>query len=123
MFDLLAYLGGMVYGIILLLFFLRNLSRVEFELNFAAEYFRISDSREISFRGYFKQMIYEMLKSTRWKPDWRMAEVREEAREAANKVLDVVYLNKRIAFLEEAISLLFDKHQLKGIHLLHTLSK
>ena len=35
-FDLLAYMGGVVYGIIILFFFIRNLSKLEFELNFAA---------------------------------------------------------------------------------------
>ena len=37
--------------------------------------------------------------------------------------MDVIYLNKRITFLEDAISMLFEKHQLKGIYLLHTLNK
>lgn len=34
-----------------------------------------------------------------------------------------MYLHKRIAFLEQAIELVFDQHQLKGIHLLHTLNQ
>ena len=40
-----------------------------------------------------------------------------------DRILDVTYLNKRILFLEEAISLIFEPHQLKGIYLLHTLNK
>lgn len=35
-FDLIAYLGGIVYGLIVLLFFVRKLSQIEFQLNFAA---------------------------------------------------------------------------------------
>jgi len=57
-FDLVAYLGGVVYGILILLFFIRNFSRIEFELNFAAEYFRVADSKAITFRGYLKQLFF-----------------------------------------------------------------
>ena len=52
-----------------------------------------------------------------------MAQKSEETKELVNKLLNVVYLNKRIAFLEEAIGVLLKQHQLKGIHLLHSLSK
>lgn len=72
-FDLVAYLGGLVYGILILLFFIRNFSKIEFELNFASEYFRITESKTITFRGYLKQLFYGLLKNTPWKPDWRMA--------------------------------------------------
>jgi len=72
-FDLVAYIGGLIYGILILLFFLRNLSKIEFELNFAAEYFRIPDSKAITFRGYLKQLAYQILKHTCLKPDWGLA--------------------------------------------------
>lgn len=73
LFDLVAYLGGLVYGIMLLLFFIRNFSRIEFELNFASECFRMADSKAINFRAYLKQLLYQLLKFTKCKPDWRMA--------------------------------------------------
>ncbi len=57
-FDLVAYMGGIVNGILILLFFIRNFSKIEFELNFAAEYFRVADSKLITFRGYIKQLFY-----------------------------------------------------------------
>ena len=43
--------------------------------------------------------------------------------EAASKLLDTIYLYKRIAFLEEAINVLLEKHQLKGLHLVHSLTE
>jgi len=33
-FDLISYLGGLVYGLVTFLFFLKIFSRIEFELNF-----------------------------------------------------------------------------------------
>lgn len=44
-------------------------------------------------------------------------------KEAAGKLLDTIYLYKRIAFLEEAISILLERHQLKGLHLIHSLTE
>ena len=35
----------------------------------------------------------------------------------------MVLLQKRIIFLEEAITILLERHQLKGIHLVHNLNK
>lgn len=43
--------------------------------------------------------------------------------DAAAKLLDTIYLYKRIAFLEEAINILLEKHHLKGLHLVHSLTE
>lgn len=37
--------------------------------------------------------------------------------------MNTIYLNKRISFLEEAISILLESHQLKGIHLIQHLNE
>lgn len=37
--------------------------------------------------------------------------------------MNIIYLHKRINFLEEAISILLEKHQLKGLHLIHHLNQ
>ena len=37
--------------------------------------------------------------------------------------MDVVYLQKRINFLERAMSVVLEKHQLRGLHLLHRATK
>ena len=39
-----------------------------------------------------------------------------------NHLLDVVYLHKRIDFLERALPILLEEHQLKGLHLVHDLT-
>jgi hypothetical protein len=36
---------------------------------------------------------------------------------------DVVLLQKRIIFLEEAITILLEQHHLKGLHLVHNLNQ
>jgi hypothetical protein len=37
--------------------------------------------------------------------------------------MDVVYLHKRITFLERGITVLLEKHQLRGLYLLQRASK
>ena len=37
--------------------------------------------------------------------------------------MDTVLLQKRISFLEEAISILLENHQLKGIYMVHRLTQ
>ena len=49
--------------------------------------------------------------------NWKIAKKQLELNELINKLLDVNYLYRRIEFLERAISLLLEKHQLKGIYL------
>ena len=41
---------------------------------------------------------------------------------AVNQILDVIYLQKRIDFLERALPILLEDHQLKGLHLIHDLT-
>ena len=35
---------------------------------------------------------------------------------------DIIYVNRRIEFLEKAMTILLEKHQLKGLHLLHSMT-
>jgi hypothetical protein len=91
-------------------------------MKFASEYFRSRESKTYNFASFMKQMVFNLIKDTHWRPDWKIVEAREHMKDTVNKVLDVIYLNKRIQFLEEAISMLFEPHQLSCIHLLHSFS-
>ena len=42
--------------------------------------------------------------------------------QTVNYLLDVIYLHKRIDFLERALPILLEEHQLKGLHLVHDLT-
>lgn len=37
--------------------------------------------------------------------------------------MSIVYLQQRIEFLEKAMTVLFEKHHLKGLHLLHRVTR
>jgi len=61
-FDLIAYIGGIIYCIIILFSLVKHLSIIEFELNFATECFRTAEIKKLSFREYMKQLIYSSVK-------------------------------------------------------------
>ena len=69
-------MGGMVYGFFLLFFFFDYITKLEFQMNFAAEYFRHRDSKSYTIAALLKQGLFHILKDTRWKPDWSVAKVR-----------------------------------------------
>lgn len=73
-FDLIAYIGGIIYCIIMLFFLVKQLSVIEFEMNFATECFRNAEMKKLSFREYMKQLIYRTVKETKWRFDWAVAE-------------------------------------------------
>ena len=66
----------MVYGFFMLFFFFDYITKFEFQMNFAAEYFRHRDSKSYTIAALLKQGLFHILKDTRWKPDWSVAKVR-----------------------------------------------
>ena len=58
-----------------------------------------------------------MLSFIKCKPDWQLAERRHSIRKCMNNILDIVFMIKRADYLEKSIEILFEDHQLKGLHL------
>ena len=48
---------------------------------------------------------------------WKITEKRSKINNIVNNLLDINYMFRRIDFLESAISILLDEHQLKGVYL------
>ncbi len=62
-------------------------------------------------------MLYSILKTLKINPDWKTLKYYHQTREEALKQLDILFLFKRVNFLEKSFSLLFSESQLKGLHL------
>ena len=92
-------------------------------MKFAEYYFNSNDARGVGFRSWLQQALYSALMSTPLKPDWDQIDRRVGLRKTVNKVLDIFYLHKRIAFLESALTLVLERHQLKGLHLVHNVTR
>jgi hypothetical protein len=65
-----------------------------------------------------KKILYGILIRLGMDPDrWKTCKSQDNILDTVNKMLDVNYLYRRIEYLERAISVLLDEHQLKGIYL------
>ena len=96
--------------------------RVFYEFKFAKKYFRSgAASKPFSLKTLFTQLIYKGISKCK-DPDWPESKERDEMQKTVNHLLDVVYLQKRIDFLERALPILLEEHQLKGLHLVHDLT-
>ena len=71
--------------------------------------------------NYLKYKIYNLV-SILFRPEWSREKGRESADNAVGKIMDHILLQKRVMFLEEAISVVLERHHLKGIHLVHSLN-
>lgn len=98
-------------------------SRFMFEMRFAEYYFNNDTAKDVGFFSWIKQALFAVAQGTRCQPEWEQSEKQVGLRETVNKVLDIFYLHKRIAFVEKGISLVFNRHQLKGLHLAQNLTK
>ena len=92
-------------------------------MRFAEYYFNHDAAREVGFFAWIRQALFSVVKGTRLAPDWDLTDKRLDLRDTVNRVLDIFYLHKRIAFLERAIEVLLDRHQLKGLHLAQNLTQ
>lgn len=121
--DAAAYAGGMFNTILALFFFMRTYHRFHFEMKFAEYYFNCKEARDIGFLSWVKLNVFNVVSSTPCKPEWPVEEKRNFVVSTVNKVLDIFYLHKRIGFLEQCLTILFEPHQIKGLHLVHSLTR
>jgi hypothetical protein len=68
------------------------------------------------------QSIYAFLRFFNFKPNWEKLSRYHSIREEMLKQLDVLYLIKRINFLENSLTFFFTKKQLMALHLTNQLT-
>ena len=121
--DAVAYVGGMFEAIVGMLFFMLVFGRIFYEFKFAKKYFRSGvASKPFSLKHLITQIFFQMFTKCKCDPNWPEEKERDEMQKTVNHILDVVYLQKRIDFLERALPILLEDHQLKGLHLVHDLT-
>lgn len=57
-------------------------------------------------------MVYKALTAINCEPEWKRARKLAKYQETVNNLLDITYLQKRIDFLETALSVMLEEHQL-----------
>ena len=90
---------------------------------FAHLYFKTQETSSFGFFAFLKQLVFNVLSALGCKPQWEFSEKRERMRDTVKNMMNVVYLQRRVDFLEKSITILLERHHLKGLHLLHRLTK
>ena len=117
--EALSFVGG-IFNTFLALFFFMTLYGEKFiEFLFAQAYFNSKAARNYGFFSFLKQTLYRSLSLCGCKPRWKYVQQRELLEKTSKKMLCVVFLQKRVEFLEKAISVLLEPHHIKGLHLAH----
>jgi hypothetical protein len=119
----LSYLGGMFQALLGLFLFAGVIGRVLYELSFARTYFQSHVLHRFTLRMLLGQGLYNCLAAYNCAPDWEDHCERLQLQTTVNKLLDIVYLSRRIDFLERAVAVLLEEHQLKGLHLAHHITR
>ena len=87
-------------------------------MTFSSIQFHCKETRGYHFGTFLKNTIFKTFKALGCElENWKIAKKRQEITTIANKLLDINYLFRRIDFLENAMSVILDSHQLKGIYL------
>ena len=121
--DALSYIGGIFNALLAGFIFMKIYGAVFFEMFFAHLYFRTPETSSFGFFAFLKQLAFNVLSALGCRPKWDLSEKRERMRDTVKNMMSVVYLQRRVDFLEKSITVLLDRHHLKGLHLLHRLTK
>lgn len=120
--EILSYIGGLFGTIAICLFIVRIYNEHSFEINLGAALYK-HDEEKAKFNSYnfwqfIKQAVYKFLRLLGKGDDMIQSKGYQRCREELLKQLDVLYLLQRVCYLERAIEVVFEDHQLKGLHLL-----
>jgi hypothetical protein len=113
--------GGFFPSLFGLFVFMRYFGVFFFETTFGYRHFHDNSVKQNHLGVYLKKILYGILIKLGMDPNrWKTCRSQNKVIATVNKMLDVNYLYKRIEYLERAISVLLDEHQLKGIYLTKT---
>lgn len=121
--QILSYIGGLFGTIAICLFLVNIYNSYSFEIAMGSYLFKPNDHnmqkqlKSYNFFYFILQLLYAFFKVFKCKFNWGTAKLYYECRQEMIKQLDVLYLYRRIAFLQKAIGTIFTDHQLKALHL------
>lgn len=68
--DALSFIGGIFQTILAVFFFMAGYNRFHFEMRFANEYFKTKETKDNTFKFWFRHSIQGVLKGTKYEPEW-----------------------------------------------------
>ena len=108
--------------IIIAFFLMSSYNAYKYEINLAGYLYRSEKGGEKLEKGYnffyyLGQLLYTVLRALSCEPKWDKLSYYYETRQEMLKQIDILYLLKRVNFLENTLTFLFTNHQIKGLHL------
>lgn len=121
--EILSYIGGL-FGTIAICLFLANVyNSYSFQILMGGYLFKPDDAnmqkqlKKYNFLYFLLHLVYVVIDLFGCKCNWKTARLYYECRQEMTKQLDVLYLYKRVIFLQRAVSTIFSDQQLKALHL------
>ena len=76
-------------------------------------------AKEYGLFYFISKFIYSFLSLFKFNlQNWEATKQYHKMHKTVNKLIDVIYLYKRLEFIERALEVLFDTHQIKVLHLM-----
>jgi hypothetical protein len=120
--DTLSYIGGLFSTLIAGLFFMGKFGEFGFEMRIGSYLYKFDKNNKIN-DGYcniitfIPYCVYSLFNMLGKPPNWKLMQHFEDTREEVSKQIDFTFLIRRIQFLEESLTYIFDDYELNCLHL------
>jgi hypothetical protein len=124
--EILSYIGGLFGTIAICFFFVNIYNSYSFEITMGGYLFKPDDEqmgkrlKKYNFLYFIAHVFYVVgaIFGCSW--NWPTTKLYYECREEMVKQLDILYLVRRVTFLEKAINTLMTGRQLRSLHLMES---
>jgi len=118
-FDAISQVGGLVPVFTLAFFWLNYYALSHFEMKFIKNLHSDQKAKEYGIFYFFSKLLYSILTFFKFSLEtWERTREYHKMHKTVNKLIDILYLHKRLEFIERALEVLFDDHQIQMLHLM-----
>ena len=118
-FDAISQIGGLIPVFMLGFIWLKYYALSHFEMTFIKKLHSDQKAKQYGIFYFFSKFFYSVLTFFNINMDhWDMTRQYHKMHNTVNKLIDIIYLYKRLDFIERVIEVLLDDHQLKVLHLM-----
>jgi hypothetical protein len=121
--EILSYIGGLFGTIAICFFFVNIYNSYSFEITMGGYLFKPDDEqmgkrlKKYNFLYFLLHLCYVLTDAVGLRCSWPTTKLYYECREEMVKQLDILYLVRRVTFLERALGAMLSEKQLRTLHL------
>lgn len=118
-FDAISQVGGLVPIFMIVFVWLNYYALSHFEMTFIKKLHSDQKAKEYGIFYFISKFVYSVLTLFKFNLDeWIRTREYHKMHKTVNKLIDILYLYKRLEFIERALEVLLDDHQIKVLHLM-----